>query len=80
MILEYIEKRVSPININQTISYKDTSLLKNFITEYGKILPRSTTDLTVKQQKILKKAIKRARILNLLPFGPDYKIESDFYE
>jgi small subunit ribosomal protein S18 len=44
------------------------NLLKIFISEYGKILSRRTTNLTVKQQKELKKAIKRARILNLLPF------------
>jgi small subunit ribosomal protein S18 len=43
-------------------------LLKTFLTEHGKILPRRTTNLTVKQQKELKSAIKRARILNLLPF------------
>ena len=49
-------------------NYKDINLLKTFLTEHGKILPRRSTNLTVKQQKELKSAIKRARILNLLPF------------
>ena len=60
--------RNSPIKLDQSINYKDVNLLKIFISEYGKILSRRTTNLTVKQQKELKKAIKRARILNLLPF------------
>jgi len=62
------KKRISPIKLDQSINYKDVNLLKIFISEYGKILSRRTTNLTVKQQKDLKKAIKRARILNLLPF------------
>jgi small subunit ribosomal protein S18 len=62
------KKRISPIKLDQSINYKDVNLLKIFISEYGKILSRRTTNLTVKQQKELKKAIKRARILNLLPF------------
>ena len=61
------KKRISPIKLDQSINYKDVNLLKIFISEYGKILSRRTTNLTVKQQKELKKAIKRARILNLLP-------------
>jgi small subunit ribosomal protein S18 len=62
------KKRISPIKLDQSINYKDVNLLKIFISEYGKILSRRATNLTVKQQKELKKAIKRARILNLLPF------------
>lgn len=62
------KKRVSPIKLDQTINYKDINLLKTFVTEHGKILSRRTTNLTVKQQKELKQSIKRARILNLLPF------------
>ena len=61
-------KRVSPVKLDQHINYKDINLLKNFITEHGKILSRRSTNLTVKQQKELKKAVKRARFLSLLPF------------
>ena len=60
--------QLSPIDLNQNIDYKDVELLKNFITEQGKILPRRATGVTVQQQRKLTKAIKRARILSLLPF------------
>ena len=49
-------------------SYKDVELLKKFITERGKILPRRMTGLTSKQQRDLTLAVKRARIVALLPF------------
>jgi|TARA_B110000967_G_C18651885_1_gene443779 small subunit ribosomal protein S18 len=68
MVTYKAKKRVSPIKLDQTINYKDINLLKTFVTEHGKILSRRTTNLTVKQQKELKQSIKRARILNLLPF------------
>lgn len=54
--------------INEKISYKDVNLLKVFLTKQGKILPRRVTGLKIQQQKKIAKAIKRARILSLLPF------------
>lgn len=62
------KKKLSPISINQKIDYKDIDLLNLFLTEQGKILPRRATGVTVQQQQKLAKAIKRARILSLLPF------------
>ena len=56
------------IDANQRIDYKDMDLLKFFLTDQGKILPRRATGLTIQQQKKVAKAIKRARILSLLPF------------
>lgn len=50
------------------IDYKNVTLLKRFITERGKILPRRLTKLCNKHQHRLSQAIKRARILALLPF------------
>nr|YP_009496917.1 ribosomal protein S18 [Rhizosolenia fallax]AWT39630.1 ribosomal protein S18 [Rhizosolenia fallax] len=61
-------QKLSPLSLNQKIDYKDIDLLKLFITEQGKILPRRATGVTVQQQRKLAKAIKRARILALLPF------------
>ena len=61
------KQKLSPIGITQKIDYKDIDLLKLFITEQGKILPRRATGLTVQQQSQIAKAIKRARILSLLP-------------
>lgn len=62
------KQKVSPIGLNQKIDYKDIKLLSLFITDQGKILPRRATGVTVQQQRKLSKAIKRARILSLLPF------------
>jgi len=61
-------KQSSPIKTNEILDYKDIDLLRKFITDQGKILPRRSTGLTTKQQKKLTKSIKRARILALLPF------------
>nr|BED43238.1 ribosomal protein S18 [Pyropia sp. Myanmar_A]BED43435.1 ribosomal protein S18 [Pyropia sp. Myanmar_B]BED43632.1 ribosomal protein S18 [Pyropia sp. Myanmar_C] len=62
------KKRISPIKPTESVNYQDTDLLRKFITEQGKILPKRSTGLTSKQQKKLTKAIKQARILALLPF------------
>ena len=62
------KQKMSPISLNQKIDYKDIDLLKLFITEQGKILPRRATGVTVQQQRQISKAIKRARMLSLLPF------------
>ncbi len=50
------------------IDYKDVNLLKKYITEGGKILPRRMTGTCAKHQRVLAKAIKRARLVDLLPF------------
>ena len=50
------------------IDYKDIETLKQFITERGKILPRRITGVCYYYQKVLKKAIKRARHMALVPF------------
>jgi small subunit ribosomal protein S18 len=52
----------------ESVNYKDTKFLTNFISDQGKILPRRTTGLNSKQQKRITKLIKRARIAVLLPF------------
>ena len=50
------------------IDYKDADGLRRFITERGKILPRRITGTCAKHQRALAEAIKRARIIALLPF------------
>lgn len=50
------------------IDYKDTDLLKKFISERGKILPRRVTGTKAKFQRKLTTAIKRSRVVALLPF------------
>lgn len=50
------------------IDYKDVNLLKKYVAEGGKILPRRMTGTCAKHQRVLALAIKRARIVDLLPF------------
>ena len=67
---------INNINENETkenidiesLTYKDTMVLSNFLSEQGKILPRRVTGLTSKGQKKVTKLIKTARIAALLPF------------
>ena len=51
-----------------TIDYKDVNMLKKYIAEGGKILPRRMTGTCAKHQRVLAVAIKRARVADLLPF------------
>ena len=53
------------------IDYKDPEFLKKFLNEQGKILPRRITGTSVKYQKKLATAVKRARHLALLPYLTD---------
>ncbi|MDB9496757.1 30S ribosomal protein S18 [Spirulina major CS-329] len=66
--MSYFRKRLSPIKPGDPIDYKDTELLRKFITERGKILPRRITNLTAKQQRDLTTAIKHSRYVALLPY------------
>ena len=50
------------------IDYKDPEFLKKFLNEQGKILPRRITGTSVKYQKKVATAVKRARHLALLPY------------
>ena len=50
------------------VDYKDVDLLKRFISERGKILPRRVTGTSAKNQRKVANAIKRARIMGVLPF------------
>ncbi|SJZ95893.1 small subunit ribosomal protein S18 [Pilibacter termitis] len=63
-------KKVDFIAANKIeyVDYKDVELLKRFISERGKILPRRVTGTGAKNQRKLTVAIKRARIMGLLPF------------
>ena len=53
------------------IDYKDAAKLRRYITEKGKILPRRQTGTCSTHQRELAVAIKRARIMALLPFKAD---------
>ncbi len=57
------------------INYKDTELLKKYITKFGKIVPRYYSNVCLKNQRKLANAIKMARIMALLPFVNTYDPE-----
>ena len=50
------------------IDYKDVNLLKNYVTETGKIVPSRVTGTSARYQRQLANAIKRARYIALLPY------------
>ena len=53
------------------VDYKDAEFLKRFLNEQGKILPRRLTGTSLKFQKKVSQAVKRARHLALLPYVTD---------
>jgi len=53
------------------IDYKDTAKLRKYISERAKILPRRMTGTCAKHQRQLTSAIKRARVIALLPYVSD---------
>ena len=53
------------------IDYKDPEFLKRFVNEQGKILPRRLTGTSLKYQRKVAKAVKRARHLAFLPYVTD---------
>lgn len=50
------------------IDYKDVEILKKFLNPHGRILSRRKTGVTSKNQRALAAAVKRSRIMGLLPF------------
>ncbi|MGI6736887.1 MAG: 30S ribosomal protein S18 [Anaerovoracaceae bacterium] len=53
------------------IDYKDVDTLKKYVTERGKILPRRITGTCAKHQRAVTTAVKRARVVALLPYTAD---------
>ncbi len=54
------------------IDYKDLVLLKQFVTETGKIVPSRITGTSARYQRQLADAVKRARFLALLPYSDSH--------
>ena len=53
------------------IDYKDANFLLKFVNEQGKLFPRRLTGTSIKFQKKVSKAVKRARHIGLLPYVTD---------
>ena len=62
-------RRVSPLaDPTVVIDYKNPALLKYFLSDRGKIVPARISSVSAAQQRQITKAIKRARILALIPY------------
>ncbi len=66
----YFRKKVCKLCVQKlkTVDYKDINMLRKFVTDRGKILPRRITGTCAKHQRVISKAIMRARMIALLPF------------
>ena len=53
------------------IDWKDVRLLQRYVSERGKIVPSRITAVSAKKQRLLAQAIKRARVMALLPYSID---------
>ena len=65
-------RKTSELNRLPEVPYKDVELLKNYVTERGRIIPRRITGNTASTQRALTTAIKRARNIALLSFAEGY--------
>ena len=70
-----VARRKRTIDCNLDIDYKDTDLLKRFITDRGKIIPRRISGATQAQQRKISVAVKRARYLALIPASIAHETE-----
>ncbi|CEN32140.1 30S ribosomal protein S18 [Candidatus Westeberhardia cardiocondylae] len=69
-MIRYVRRKFCRFSTSSSveIDYKDVILLKNYITESGKIVPSRITGTKSKYQRQLSKAIKKARYISLLPY------------
>lgn len=62
------KKKVCYMCAGKTVDYKDADVLRKYVNERGKILPRRVTGTCAKHQRIVAEQIKRARAIALLPY------------
>ncbi|MPV50849.1 MULTISPECIES: 30S ribosomal protein S18 [unclassified Pseudactinotalea] len=65
-------KKVKPVKrpvLEGAIDYKNTAMLRKFISDRGKIRARRVTGVTVQEQRLIAKAVKNAREMALLPYS-----------
>ena len=65
------KKKQNPLKAAKidVVNYKDTALLRKFISDRGKIRARRVTGVSVQEQRQIAKAIKNAREMALLPYS-----------
>jgi small subunit ribosomal protein S18 len=60
-------KRVRVVDGIEDVDFRDTGLLRKFLTEHGKLLPARITGVTAAQQRRIARAIRRARVMGIVP-------------
>lgn len=71
-------RRKRTLDPSLVIDYKNADILKRFITDRGKIIPRRISGATQEQQRQITVAIKRARFLGLVPYAIGHKTDRGF--
>jgi len=68
----YVRRKVCRFCVDSklAIDFKDTTTLRQFVTERGKIIPRRISGNCARHQRHLTRAIKQARLLALIPYVP----------
>lgn len=74
----FLMRRKRTLDPSLIIDYKNPEVLKRFITDRGKIIPRRISGATSSQQRKITLAIKRARFLALIPSSAAHEIERGF--
>jgi small subunit ribosomal protein S18 len=71
-------RRKRSLDPNMVIDYKYPEILKRFVTDRGKIIPRRISGATASQQREIALAVKRARYLSLIPYSVSHRGERGF--
>lgn len=71
-------RRKRTLDPGMVVDYKSPDILRRFITDRGKIIPRRISGATASQQRTITTAIKRARFLGLIPYSVAHRPERGF--
>lgn len=71
-------RRKRTLDPSIVIDYKNPDVLRRFITDRGKIIPRRISGATAKQQRDICQAVKRARYLAIIPYSIAHRQERNF--
>ncbi len=64
-----VRRKLLSDEIFSKIDYKNPQVLRSFVTDRGKMIPRRISGASARQQRVISTAIRRARMLALLPFS-----------
>lgn len=64
-----VRKKLLSDEIFQKVDYKNPQVLRSFVTDRGKMIPRRISGASARQQRVISTAVRRARMLALLPFS-----------